>query len=411
VFTSRDIRGFYGSDITDDNLKILGTVINKKAKEIIIGMDYREHNNEILDAILSTLGGKIYLGNVPTPVVPYLTKNFGIMITASHNPPGYNGIKFFKPKRILYANELHEIEEQYQKATNAPKKRDETPKANLEIDQDQLKLYTTAIPEIADGIFDLCGGAACRFVDLFPESIFNKPDPKFEFHAPEPTNQTLDELKSQTMKAEKIGYAFDGDADRVVVIVKGQMIPGDILIAYIAANYLKEKERLILSFDCSQEVFNYIQDIGQQPFYASVGQNLLIAEAIKKKAGFIGEYSGHYSFTNFMLYSDPFYFIGKISETKPQELLAFQANFHNIVLHEKVDERVDYSLLKQELEKLTDQFVLLDGIKAILPEENASILIRHSQSEPITRINVEAKNIRSAEEIFQKIKEIFSKIS
>jgi len=411
MFTSRDIRGFYGSDITDDKLKILGMVLNKSVKQILIGMDYRDQNDKILNAILPSLDKIIYLGNVPTPVVPFLTEKLGIMITASHNPPGYNGIKFFKPKRILYANELQEIKEKYQNALITPKETEKSQKIDLKIDEDLLRRYTISIPEIKDGIFDLCGGAACRFIDLFPITIFNKPDPLFKFHAPEPTNETLDQLKTKTIKTEKIGYAFDGDADRVAVIIKGQVIPGDILIAYTAEHYLKEGSRLILSFDCSQEVFNYIQDSGRQPFYASVGQNFLIAEAIKRKAEFIGEYSGHYSFTKFMFYSDPFYFIGRISGTKPQDLLDFQAQFHNIVLRERVNGRVDYSLLEQELEKLTDQFVLLDGIKAILTNEDASILIRHSQSEPITRINVEAKNMQLTKEIFDKIKEILNKIT
>jgi phosphomannomutase len=408
MFTSRDIRGFYGSEITDDKLKILGQVLDKR--ELVIGMDYREYNDKILNAILPSLERVIYVGNVPTPVVPFLTKRSGMMITASHNPPGYNGIKFFKPKRILNAEELQHIKQQYEDAVKQSTKLNESSKTNLKVDEEQIRRYITSIPEIKEGIFDLCGGAACSFANLFPVSIFNTPDPPFRLHAPEPTNETLDRLKEETMKAEKIGYAFDGDADRVVVIVKGQMIPGDILIAYTATHYLPSKEKLILSFDCSQEVFNYIQDSGQHPYYATVGQSALATEAIKRKAGFIGEYSGHYSFTKFMYYSDPFYFIGKISETKPRELLEFQAQFHNVVLREKVEGRIDYTLLKQELEKWTDQFVLLDGIKAILAEEGASILIRHSQSEPITRINVEGKNIQTAKEILQKVKEIIGKI-
>lgn len=408
MFTSRDIRGHYDKEITDDRLKILGTILDKK--EILIGMDYREKNDKMLNAILSSLGRVVYLGNVPTPVIPFLTNRFGLMITASHNPPGYNGIKFFKPKRILNAEELQQIKQRYEAAVKKSTKLSESEKPQLKVDEELLSQYIAAIPEIKEGIFDLCGGAACRFANLFPRSIFNSPDPSFKLHAPEPTNETLDRLKDETMKAEKVGYAFDGDADRVVIIVKGQMIPGDILIAYAAIHYLPPKEKLILSFDCSQEVFNYIQDNGQQPYYASVGQSALATEAIKRKAGFIGEYSGHYSFTKFMYYSDPLYFIGKISETKPQELLEFQTQFHNVVLREKVEGRVDYALLKQELEKWTDQFVLLDGIKAILADEGASILIRHSQSEPITRINVEGKNTQIAKEIFQKVKEIIGKI-
>jgi phosphomannomutase len=110
-----------------------------------------------------------------------------------------------------------------------------------------------------------------------------------------------------------------------------------------------------------------------------------------------------------MYYSDPLYFIGQISEIKPKDLLAFQSQFHNIILRETIPGKVDYNTLKRDLEKWTDQFVMIDGIKAILEEKNAAILIRHSQSEPITRINVEAENLKIANDLFKKLEEIIKK--
>ncbi|HUY01552.1 MAG TPA: hypothetical protein VMV49_18455 [Candidatus Deferrimicrobium sp.] len=411
MFTTRDIRGVFGKDITPDKLKALSMVLSHIATQITIGMDYRKQNEKILEGVLSNFQGSVrYLDRISSPAVAYLAEQLGVCITASHNPPVYNGIKFFKPKRILYADEVENLRNQYLEMLEKKEPLQNSRKIRLEIDEDLVQQYITAIPEIQDGIYDLCGGAACRFNSRFPETIFNKPDPTFQFHAPEPKENTLDHLKEATKKKTKVGYAFDGDADRIVLVVNGKLIPGDILIAYTAEHYLKENDKVILSLDCSQEVFDYIRDVGCNPIYAAVGQNLLIVEAIKTKAAFIGEFSGHYSFVEFMYYSDPLYFVGKISDTKPADLQTFLPQFQNIILREKIEGKIDYALLKQALEKWTDQFVLLDGIKAILKDDNAAILIRHSQSEPITRINVESKNLKEATRIFGDLKEVIKNI-
>ncbi len=407
MFTTRDIRGIYGRDITIDKLKALSKALNQITTQLTIGMDYRAESEVILRTILSQFQGNIrYLGRIPTPVAAYLAEELGICVTASHNPPGYNGVKFFKPGRILFANEVQDLENKYLEVGKESQGVSNEKQIELKIDNQLLQRYLSAIPEIQDGIFDLCGGAACIFKGIFPCTIFAEPDPTFQRHSPEPKDNTLEQLKLETKRLNKIGYAFDGDSDRVVLVVDGHLIPGDILIGFIAEHYLKRGDKIILSFDCSQEVFEYIKDIGRCPIYAAVGQNLLIAKAMDEKAAFIGEYSGHYSFNNFMYYSDPIYTVGKISDIKPIDLLNFHAQFKNIVLREKVDGKIDYTRLQEALEKWTDQFVLIDGIKAILADDNAAILIRHSQSEPITRVNVEAGDLQIAQEIFKDLKKI-----
>ena len=247
-------------------------------------------------------------------------------------------------------------------------------------------------------------GAKTTCVNCNPSGLFVRPSEPLKEHVGYVGN---------LMKKSKFACAVvhDGDADRVAVVANGQLIPGDILIGYVAEYYLKANDKLILSLDCSQEVFQYIKDVGRQPIYTPVGQNLLIAEAKKQKAAFIGEYSGHYSFNEFMYYSDPFYFVGVVSEVQPSDLLSFQAQFHNVILRERVQGKIEYNTLQHELEQWTDQLILIDGIKAVLEEEDAAILIRHSQSEPITRINVEAKTLKSAHQIFERIQRLLGKIS
>jgi phosphomannomutase len=412
MFTSRDIRGIYGKDITISRLNKLSAVLNDYAPELTIGMDYRARNHLILETTIAYYNGQIrYLGNVPTPVVPYLTQELGLCITASHNPPEYNGIKFFIPGCILDPTELEKLRALYSDKEKSGLNKNPPKKTDLTIEEDLVQRYLSAIPEILDGIFDLSGGAACRFKRIFPNTIFDKPDPTFQTHSPEPKDATLEYLKLETKRFEKVGYVFDGDADRVAVVADGQLIPGDILIGYVAEYYLRANDKLILSLDCSQEVFQYIKDLGRQPIYAPVGQNLLIAEAKKQNAAFIGEYSGHYSFNEFMYYSDPFYFVGVVSEVQPSDLLSFQAQFHNVILRERVQGKIEYRALQEELEQWADQLILIDGIKAILEEEEAAILIRHSQSEPITRINVEAKTLKTAHQLFEKIQRLLKKIS
>ena len=77
-----------------------------------------------------------------------------------------------------------------------------------------------AIPEIQDGIFDLCGGTACRFTNLFPKVIFNNPDPTYQFHSPEPKEDTLEQLKLETSAQETANVVFTAGAGANSIIIK-----------------------------------------------------------------------------------------------------------------------------------------------------------------------------------------------
>ncbi|ODS38387.1 MAG: hypothetical protein A7316_08160 [Candidatus Altiarchaeales archaeon WOR_SM1_86-2] len=389
IFKGRDIRGKYGSELSKRDFFNVGLVLNNFSDKLVLGMDYRAHNPELCQAMLSGFGGSVsYLGNSPSPMVAYLSEKLklGVCLTASHNPSEYHGAKFFKEKRSFFENEMNEIKKHYEnlKVENYKLNREK-----LAIDNDLRDEYLNKIPLIEDGIYDLCGGAACSIRDIFPHAIQNKPDPFFENNSPNPNDGKLHELKKKTVSDNKLGFAFDGDADRVVIAADGKVIRGDIIIAYIAENYLKKGDSVVMSLDCSNEVYNYIKDSGLNPHYAAVGQETLIKKAQEVNAKFTGEMSHHFSFTEFMPYSDAIYFAAVFSETKPEDISEFKNKFKNIMHQEVFPFQIDFDKLEEKLSKKAIPIDKTDGIKATF--EDYCVLIRASKTEPIVRASIEVE--------------------
>ena len=109
IFKGRDVRGKYGLELSEKDFFNVGLVLNNLSDKLVLGMDYRAHNTELCQAMLSGFGGSVnYLGHSPSPMVAYLSENLklGVCLTASHNPPEYHGAKFFKEKRSFFEDEM-----------------------------------------------------------------------------------------------------------------------------------------------------------------------------------------------------------------------------------------------------------------------------------------------------------------
>lgn len=388
-FKDRDIRGIYGLELSEKDFFNLGLVLDNFSDTLILGMDYRIHNDTLCKAMVSGFNGEIsYLGNATSPMVAYLSAKLGICLTASHNPPEYNGAKFFKDKRSFFGDEMIDISNYYYKIKGGEYKLNER---KLKVDIDLKNSYLDEIPEIDvnAGIFDLCGGAACSVRDIFPNRIYDIPDPLFERHSPDPCDSALHELKKITVFNDELGFAFDCDGDRVVIVGDGKVIGADIIIAYVAENYLKKGDAIVMSLDCRNEVYNYIENLGLKPYYAAVGQDALIKKAFEVNANFTGEQSHHFSFTKFMPYSDAIYFAAVFSKTKPKDILNFEHKFKNVVHQETFSFQIDFTKLENSLSKKSLSIDKSDGIKATF--EDYCVLIRSSKTEPLIRVSIEAE--------------------
>jgi len=240
----------------------------------------------------------------------------------------------------------------------------------------------------------LAGGAACAIRQVFPGTIFNEPDPLFQKHSPEPKKDTLGVLREKT-KTGGPGFAFDGDADRVIVCDSGTVLEGDVVAAFIASGLLKKTDRIVLSIDCRQEAFDFLRGEGFTVVTSKVGDPNVLETARREKAAFSAERSGHYSFLSHAPNSDGIYASALLSPTRPGEILGFSKQFKNVTVIEQVFSKVDFQKLRALAgEKEPNELVTLDGVKAVF--DDYALLIRSSTTEPKVRLNSEAKNAELA---------------
>ena len=404
MFKGYDVRGVYGAEIDENKFFLLGKALGRLGNELALGMDYRRHNETLAAALASGFEGKtIFLGRATTPCVAFCSRKLGASVTASHNPPEYSGMKPFRDKRCFYGEELAQLKTYYAQEENSSGGNGKNPAAAvaaprkkiLKENADEKKEYAASLPRMEKGIYDLGGGAACAFKKIFPKTIFSEPDPLFSKRAPEPKDETLGALKSETLKHGCIGFAFDGDADRVVAIDKGRTIDSGALGAFYASRFLKRGDVVALTIDVSDEVCEWFANNGFKTESSAVGDINVTRKAGESRAAFSMERSGHYAVTRHLLYSDGVYFAAALSGTRPGEMTKFALQFKHETANEKIAGRINF----RDLEKLfraknPAALETVDGIKARF--DDYCVLVRASQTEPIVRVSVEAADAKKA---------------
>ncbi|MFQ5405609.1 MAG: hypothetical protein ACE5DI_00415 [Candidatus Micrarchaeia archaeon] len=391
MFKAYDVRGKYDVDVTEEKFVALGKALFSSSNRLVLGRDFRKSSKTLSSALaqgFASGGGSIdFLGEVPSPTVAFLSKDLGSCITASHNSAEYNGAKFFKHKRCFFSGELSKLKEGFEKVEKVVVKSVElTEQAAL------VKEYEESLPEFKGGLYDLAGGAACGLKKVFPKVVFDSPDPLFERHSAEPKGETLARLKRETLRGRLVGFAFDGDADRLAVCDKGKVVEGDVLAAFVVSNFFKKKDKVVLSVDCSSEVSSFLENEGFKVFWAKVGDVNVLSEGLHRQAAFAAERSGHYSFFSHMPYSDALYASALLSGSRPGALFDFAGQFKSVVLTDALYVSAGFSkissFLKGQKGFLSESTV--DGVKAEF--EDFSLLIRASNTEPKIRVNSEAKD-------------------
>ncbi|MFA6048516.1 MAG: hypothetical protein WC792_01040 [Candidatus Micrarchaeia archaeon] len=425
MFKEYDVRGEYPTSVSEEKFYRLGQALSGWSDSLVLGRDYRKSGPSLASAIaagfLQSEGGNagqsrevMFLGPVPTPATAYLGRELGSQVTASHNPPQYNGAKFFRKGNAFSSSELGKVRKEFEKTEPSA----QTPAAMPQIPalkeggadaEAELKKYYEALPEFGNAVFDLCGGAACRSKHLFKERIFDAPDPLFERHSAEPKESTLGELKRKCAIEKKLGLAFDGDADRVIAVDKGTFIPGDVFAAFCATNFFKKGDTVVFSIDSSNEAFELAKNAGLKPVWSGVGDVNVLKVALDNRAVFAAEVSGHYSFMEHMAYSDALYAAARVSEVRAGEIAEFALGFKNTVLREEVYVVADFEKLKKlvQAEKGFKSIVTIDGVKAAV--RDYCFLVRQSKTEPKIRISCEAESKKAAEDGMALAKKLVEK--
>ena len=432
IFRAYDIRGIFGEDLTEEVAARIGAAFAKfiDGKSVVVGRDVRLSGEKLRDALTSGLVSRCNVtdvGVVPTPLLYFaanrLKKDAGIMVTASHNPPKWNGFKAFRgQKGSIYGKDMEKIRD-YAKAVD-PKKLGETrgKAANYEgiigeyqdFVQSKIKLERK-LKVVADTANATCGLVAPDLFEMLGCEIvtLNKePDGTFPAHPPVPKEETLGELMKEVVRQKAdFGVGYDGDGDRAVFIdEKGKLIPGDLTLLIFAKDALQKNPggKVVYELSCSMAVEEYVKKLGGVPMVERVGHTFIMDKMIGEKALLGGEKSSHFYFADVYGMDDGTFASMKLAEIlsktdeKLSEMVASLPQYPSV--YEKNFEVPD-SQKFEVVENVRSQFkgygletLDIDGVKLI--EEDGWVILRASNTEPVIRISAEARTKEKLKKLY-----------
>ncbi|MFC1988304.1 phosphoglucosamine mutase [Chloroflexota bacterium] len=413
LFGTSGIRGLADRKLVELALEV-GMAAGKIYEDVTVACDTRTSSGAVKYAFISGLlaaGSDCYdVGIVPTPTLALGAKESqaGAMITASHNPPEYNGIKLLNPDGSAFDDgQKRQIEEMISgdSLTAAPWDEINHCRRRDAVIEEHIERIMNSIPGTATirVVLDCgCGAASVITPDLLKRMgceviALNSYPTGFFPRAIEPTEVNLETLIQATRQLEAdLGIAHDGDADRMMAVDdKGRFIPGDKLLVLFARQ--EKAKKVVTTIDASMVIDEMDFDITRTP----VGDNY-VSEELKKGGDFGGEPSGSWVFPCNSLCPDGIFAAARLVSIANQEKLS-----------RLVDDIPQYPILRgsvssqgvavAELENrlLAMEPLSLDNIDGTkINFKDGWILVRASGTEPKIRITAEAKSEARAQQLY-----------
>ncbi len=328
MFREYDVRGIVGEALTEDTIRLIGqafgsVVADAGGRTVAVGYDGRLSSPALAAAMVEGLvaagitAKRIGLG--PSPMLYFATEHLqadgGMMVTGSHNPPEYNGIKMVRAKRPFYGEQIQSLRSRILagQLTSAAGGAE-----NVEVHEAYIARLIEGLSGTAgegsgrrlkvawDPGNGACGavlGALCQRLPGEHIIINERVDGTFPAHHPDPTvEENLAQLKETVAdRACDLGIAFDGDGDRIGVIdAKGRVIWGDQLLVILSADVLADAPgaTIIADVKSSQVFFDEIARLGGKPMMSRTGHSLIKEMMLATGAALAGEMSGHIFFAH-----------------------------------------------------------------------------------------------------------------
>jgi phosphoglucosamine mutase len=437
LFGSSGVRGLVNVDLTPVLACRVGLAVAtySKARKALVARDTRVSGSMLEDALVAGLlagGVDVSLaGAVPTPVLAYLTKTLkadvGFMLTASHNPPQYNGIKIFNSESLSYTDESQNAVEKIiaENSFAMPDWRGIGEASLVDVSHLYVEMIRKAVAlrkqwrVVVDpgcgATFDV-GPAVLKATDCRVTALNAQADGFFPARSSEPIVESLKDL-AHVVKGlgADVGIAFDGDGDRVAFIDdRGSFVDFDRSLAAYAA-YALERDgggTVVTNVEASMCVEKMAETYGGKVVRTKVG-DIYISEAIKRSnAVFGGEPCGAWVHPRFHYCPDgplsAVLFL-KALEEENKSLREFVAEVpeyvtlrENIACKNDLKHKVVASIekgLKSAFPEYMD-FSTVDGVRLAL--KSGWVLIRASGTEPLIRLTVEGESLKAAKDIMSK---------
>ena len=428
IFKAYDIRGIVDRTLTESGVETIGRALGayatkKGVKKFVIGRDGRLSGPRLSQALakglLSAGMDVIDIGVVATPMVYFATHHFetgsGVMVTGSHNPPDYNGLKMMVAGDTLAGETVQDLRKIIDAgAFVSPAKAGTQSSADVSeayfdrITSD-IKLarpMTIAVDcgNGSPGAFapELFRRLGCKVIELFCEVDGNFPN-----HHPDPAKpENLEDLMKELASGDaELGLAFDGDGDRLGVVTKqGKIIFPDRQLMLFAAEVLGRNPGAEIIFDvkCTRNLFPWIRKHGGQPLIWKTGHSILKAKLKERGAPLAGEMSGHLFFKDrWYGFDDGLYSGARLLEILSREpdvgkvldALPDCVNTPELQIpleHEGENHRLVAELQKTAHFEGATEVLTIDGLRVEYPDGFG--LIRASNTTPVLVLRFEADN-------------------
>jgi phosphomannomutase len=422
IFKAYDIRGIYGTTLDEKLARNIGRafVTFLKCKKVVVGRDMRPHSEPLFKALADglTLQGAdvINLGLVSTPMTYFANGTLGadasIMITASHNPGEWNGFKLCREQGIPIsgATGIKDIERIVMQGSYAPapERSGTVSRHNTVADYvarirsfADLKRPLRVAIDYANGMGITEGEVLRGLPNLQIDPLFDTLDGTFPNHEANPLHDESWDALRQKVQAGNYDLAlyFDGDADRCGFMdEKGQVVPADMITALVAQMILKRDPGAAIYYDLrsSWAVKEVIEENGGRPFMSRVGHAFIKQQMRETEAVFAGELSGHYYF------KENFY---TESSSLAALLVANLLSQSNLPLSELIRPIKRYFASGEINSEVHDTRAVLEKLRALYAGQGRVIEldgfsvefdawwfnVRSSNTEPLIRLNLEAK--------------------
>ena len=401
---------------------------------VAVGGDTRTSSPMLMEAVkaglLSSGCNVVDLGILPTPGVQYAVRKYydgGVMVTASHNPPKYNGLKFLDEDGIGIPDEMDlAIEKLY--FDEEPKRAewfeigqiykndkiiDEyVSEAISKVDSDAIrKANLKVVVDCGSGAGSYTAPYLIRKLGCDVTTLNCQADGFFPGRDPEPIEENLQELISVVKELNAdIGLAHDGDADRTICIdEKGNFVLGDKTFTLVEKQMLKENNggTVVTTVATSQAIYDVAEEFNGKVIATAVG-DLLVARKLKDEDGlFGGEENGGLIFPDFVYGRDAVMTVAKILETIAKEKKTLSELVSELPVYyaskmkiECSDDQKEFVMnsIADEIQTTTDfELDLTDGVKIL--KDDGWVIIRPSGTEPIFRCFAESDSQQKADEM------------
>ena len=447
IFREYDIRGIFEKELNEKSVKLIGYFLGKRIKQkgefVAVGYDARTHSPLLCDYLTSGLnkaGVKVLnMGLVATPVNYFANfmefdgkkSSASVMITGSHNPKEYNGFKITLDKNPFFAEDIYTLGREVENHLDMQIE-DNTNSIKIDAKEKYIKFMVKEFDFLrgfSKKIALDCGNGAAGSVineimdslELDYKGLYCEPDGTFPNHHPDPTiEKNLKDIKELLKNDAQIGFAYDGDADRIAVLTKKYNIKGDELALLFAKDM--KNPTVIGEVKCSQVMYDEINKTGRAVMYKTGHSNLKVK--IKElNADLAAEVSGHIFFNDrYFGYDDAIYATFRILELiyhgvdLDKELEKLPKTYSTEEIKVKTTEEEKFKLIEKLKTLLKNppkdfpkikEIIEIDGVRVIF--EDGWGLVRASNTTPILVTRFESTDKNHAKLYEEKLNNLIEK--